>query len=80
MERERLRKLAKRVIRDHGDALAAEKVIAQARDIGRVIVVHGTSTHKIQEVSLRENVLCVIDKPFHLVGDGMRLKCQRKEK
>jgi len=80
MEREKLKKLAKNVKRDHGDAIAAEKVIAQARDIGKVLVVHGSSAHRIQEISLRENVLCVIDKPFHLAEGGMRLKCQEKKK
>ncbi|HOE18928.1 MAG TPA: hypothetical protein PLU95_10475 [Syntrophales bacterium] len=79
MEREKLKRLAKNVSRGHGDAIAADKVIAQARDIGKVFVVHGTSAHRIQEVSLRENVLCVIDKPFHLTEGCMRLKCEEQK-
>lgn len=56
--------------RERGHALAGEMVIAQARQIGRPIVLPGTSTHKIQEVVLRSNVLCLLDRPFKIVeGD-----------
>ncbi len=74
LERRQLKKLAKNINRNHGDALQGEKVIAQARDIGRCIVVPGTSNHRIQEVSLRENVLCVIDRAFILKEKEMRIK------
>ncbi len=74
MKRKKLKEQAKRIYRDHGDALEAQKVIAQARDISRIVVSPGTSSHKIQEFSLKENVLCVIDKPFHLTEGAMRLK------
>lgn len=74
MERRKLKDLASNIHRDQGDALAAEQVIAQARYIGKPIVVPGTSAHRIQQVSLRGNVLCVIDKPFRLKGEEMRLK------
>ena len=74
MKRGKLKKLVRKSYREHGDALEADKVIAQARNIGRIIVTPGSSTHRIQEVSLRENVLCVIDKPFHLTEGAMRLK------
>jgi hypothetical protein len=74
VKRKKLKELVKKINRDHGDALVADKVIAQARNIGRVIVVPGTAAHRIQEISLRENVLCVIDKPFRLTEGAMRLK------
>lgn len=57
-----------------GHAVAGELIIAQARDIGKIRVVPGTHTHKIQETILRSNVLCVIDRPFKLKDGGMKLK------
>jgi hypothetical protein len=63
--------------REKGHALAGEMVIAQARQIGRVIVLPGTSTHKIQEIVLRSNVLCLLDRPFRLIDEkrgGLRLR------
>ena len=74
MPRQDLRDLAVRTFRTRGDALAGEQIIAQARQIGRPLVVPGTSTHRIQEVVLKLNVLCVIDKPFRLKDGAMRLK------
>lgn len=74
MGRQELRTLAVNVHRGRGDALAGEQIIAQARQIGKAIVVPGTSTHRIQEVVLRSNVLCVIDRPFRLVEGPMKLK------
>jgi len=49
-----------------GHALAGEQIIAQARRIGRPTVLPGTSTHRIQEIVLRVNALCLIDRPFRL--------------
>lgn len=74
MSRSDLKNLVVKTYRDHGDALAGEQIVAQAREVGRVHVVTGTSTHKIQETVLKRNVLCVIDRPFKLVGGPMRLK------
>jgi hypothetical protein len=67
MAREDLKRLAVSVHRNHGDALEGERVIGVARQISRTQVVQGTSTHRIQEVVLRSNVLCVLDRPFELV-------------
>ena len=74
MGRRELRDLAVNVYRGRGDAIAGEQVIAQARGIGRPIVVPGTSTHQLQQVVLRVNVLCVIDRAFRLVEPAMKLK------
>ena len=38
------------------------------------MVVPGTSTHKMQEVVLKVNVLCVIDRPFRLSENPLKLK------
>lgn len=69
----KLKSLAKRIFRDHGDALQAEKIIAQARYIGKACVVPGSSRHQIQQLDLRGNALCIIDKPFRLTEKGMHL-------
>lgn len=74
MGRQELKKLAVNIHRNRGDALAGEQIIAQARRIGRPIVVPGTSAHRIQQAVLRINVLCVIDRPFRLTEEAMRLR------
>ena len=74
MGRRELKSLVASEHRNQGDALLAEQVIAQARDIGRTLVVPGTSTHKMQEVVLKRNVLCVIDRPFQLREGALQLK------
>ncbi|HJT35115.1 MAG TPA: hypothetical protein VJ783_24015 [Pirellulales bacterium] len=65
--------MARTVHRNDGDAIAGERVIAQGRKIGKMIVVAGTSTHKMQEVVLRSNVLCVLDRPFRLSEEPFQL-------
>lgn len=67
MSREALELLAQQIYREEGDAIAGERVVAQGRKIGRIRIVSGTSTHKMQEVTLRSNVLCVLDRPHRLV-------------
>ncbi len=79
MEGTKLKGLAKKFHRDHGDALAGEQIIAQARRIGKTLVIPGSSAHRIQQAILRGNVLCVIDKPFYLKESAMCLKGDRSE-
>jgi hypothetical protein len=74
MGRRELKDLATNVYKAHGDAIAGEQVIAQARTIGRAMLVPGTSAHRMREVVLKVNVLCVIDRPFRLVQPQMVLK------
>lgn len=69
MTRDELRQLADTIHRDSGDAIAGERVIAQARSIGKSKVVKGTSIHKMQETTLRTNVLCVLDRAFRTRDD-----------
>jgi hypothetical protein len=52
MSRKDLKGLVVDTYRNHGDALAGERIIAQARDVGKAYVVPGTSTHKMQELIL----------------------------
>ena len=74
MGRRELKDLAASIYRGEGDAIAGEQVIAQARNIGDVRVVPGTSTHRMQEVVLKSNVLCVIDRAFKLVEHPLTVK------
>jgi hypothetical protein len=64
MKRSDLERLAINIRRESGDALEGERIIAQARKIDNKGVVPGTATHRIQEVVLRSNVLCVLDRSF----------------
>ena len=73
MARRDLKRLAANIYRNHGDALAGECILAVARDVSKPRVVPGTATHKIQEIVLRSNVLCVIDRPFKLAGGPMKI-------
>jgi hypothetical protein len=66
--------IAREPRREAGDAIAGEQIIAQARNIGKSRVLPGTGTHQIQETALRSNVLCVIDRPFRLRDEAVRLK------
>jgi hypothetical protein len=74
MGRRELNDLARVTYRNAGEAIAGEQVIGQARIIGKAIVVPGTSTHRMQQIVLKSNVLCVIDRAFRLVDQPMRLK------
>lgn len=67
MRRKELEQLAQLIHREEGDAIEGERVVAQARKIGAIRTVPGTSTHKMQEITLRKNVLCVLDRPHRLV-------------
>ena len=47
-----------------GDALRAEKVITQARQLGKPRLIHFSGRHKGSEVILRDSVFCVIAIPL----------------
>jgi len=52
-----------------GAAIRGERVLAQFRKIHRVTVVHGTSTHNIQQTKLEGSVLCVVERPLNYIRD-----------
>jgi hypothetical protein len=54
------------VYREERDAIEGEVISCQARAIGKIRVVRGTSTHRIQRVIIRRNAYCIIDKPIRL--------------
>lgn len=74
MSRKALKDLVKKVHKEEGTAIAGERVIAQARSIGKSLVIPGTSSHRIQQSTLKGNVLCVLDKAFRIKEGRIRLK------
>ena len=50
-----------------GDALRANKVIAKARQIGPHELLPGSGKHRIQQVTLRDSVYCVIAIPLKAI-------------
>ena len=61
-----LERKAKTILRNAGDAISGERVIAVARKIGKSFVVPGSSKHQIQHLTLKKNVFCMIDKAFRM--------------
>ena len=53
--------------RAEGDALLAERIAVQARDIDPIRVKKGSHTHRIQVTTLRDSAFCVIEKPLRIV-------------
>jgi len=47
-----------------GDALRAERISVQARDIDKRRIVKGSGRDKIQKTTLRGSAYCVIDMPM----------------
>ena len=66
MNLKKIKSKANRIKRSPGDAIEGERVIALARKIGRRSVVSGSSKHQIQQIILRSNVFCMIDKAFRI--------------
>jgi len=52
--------------REKGDALEGERIACQARKIINKPPRHGSSSHKIQSMTLESNAYCVIEKSFRL--------------
>lgn len=50
-----------------GEALLAERIAVQARDIDRPSVKQGSHSHKIQNTKLRGSAFCVIEVPLKAV-------------
>lgn len=74
MSRRKLRSFAKNINYSPGDAITGERVIAQARKIGNIIIVPGSSGHQIQQTTLKTDVFCIIDKSFRKIERQLRLK------
>jgi len=79
MSRKNLKNLAKEVHEEAGAAIAGERVVAQARSIGKYMVVAGSSNHRIQQSTLKGNVLCVVDRAFRIREGKIRLKSDKKQ-
>ena len=52
-----------------GDALKAERIAVQARDIDKIRYGEGTHPHRIQFTKLRGSAYCVIELPLKSVRE-----------
>jgi hypothetical protein len=57
---------------ENGDALKAERIAVQARDIDKVYIEQGSSSHRIQSTKLRGSAYCVIELPLKAVFERRR--------
>jgi hypothetical protein len=55
-----------------GDALLAERIAVQARDIAPIMVRKGSHPHKIQSTKLRGSAFCVIELPLKAVHEKLK--------
>lgn len=59
-----------KVYYERGDALRADRIAVQARDIDRRIrVVEGSGRHRIQSTILRDSAFCIIELPLKAVRE-----------
>lgn len=49
---------------NQGEALKAERIAVEARDIAPAMVKKGSHSHKIQSTKLRGSAYCVIELPL----------------
>ena len=69
MDQKAMKATASSTAFSEGAAIRGERVAAQFRKIHKVAVVHGTSTHNIQQTKLEGSVICVIEKPLSHLKD-----------
>lgn len=74
MNRDSLRKVAKNIHYSSGTAIYGERIIAQARKVGKIILLSGSSKHRIQQTTLKKDAFCMIDKEFIVKDRQLRLK------
>jgi len=56
-----------------GDALRADRIAVEARDIDKVVIKEGSHRHKIQSTTLRGSAFCVIELPLRAVREKSRI-------
>ena len=52
-----------------GDALRADRIAVEARDIDKVVIKEGSRSHRIQFTKLRDSAFCVIELPLKAVRE-----------
>ena len=65
MKQKKLKQKASKTYHDPGVAIRGERVTAQDRKIRQSELIHGTSTHRINQAKLEGSVFCVIDRPLN---------------
>jgi hypothetical protein len=58
-----------RVYYERGDALSAERIAEEVRDIDRIRVIEGSGRHRIQSTTLRDSTFCVVGEPLEAVKE-----------
>jgi hypothetical protein len=58
-----------KVYYERGDALRADRIAVQARDIDRIRVVEGSGSHRVQSTILRDSAFCIIELPLKSVRE-----------
>jgi len=69
MKQKDLKQTATKIYTEAGSAIRGERVTAQFRKIGRVMVITGSSTHQIQQAKLEGTVFCIVDRPLNFLRD-----------
>ena len=62
-------KVPYKVYYERGDALSAERIAVEARDIDRIRLIEGSGKHRVQSTRLRNSVFCVIEVPLKSVRE-----------
>ena len=57
-----------------GSAIRGDKIIGKARDISDKSIITDSSRHRAQQVILKRNAYCVIDKPLKMFERKFQLK------
>jgi hypothetical protein len=64
MDQQKMKGTSNNIAYHEGAAIRGERVAAQFRKMHKVSVVHGTSTHNIQQTKLEGTVLCIVERPL----------------
>ena len=69
MDQKAMKETCTNVAFAQGSAIRGERVATQFRKMHKIAVVHGTSTHNIQQTKLEGSVICVIERPLNHLTD-----------
>ena len=50
-----------------GAAIHGEKILAQYRKKSKPILIHGSSSHRAERITLQGEVTCIVDRPLRLL-------------
>ncbi|WP_413861786.1 hypothetical protein [Methanobrevibacter sp. UBA417] len=50
-----------------GDTIKGDKIIAEARQIGKIVIINKSGRHKAQRISLKDNAKCIIERELRFI-------------